>query len=62
MKWNIGEFIDDKYIEYKCIHLCLFMHTIQNNTILSVPKSPIEGQASSLFMYKALYIDGTPDH
>ena len=41
---------------FKCIiHLSLFMHTLQNNTILS--KSDI-----FLNKEKALYNDGTPDH
>ena len=39
------------------IHLSLFMHTIQNNTICQAPISPIESQALSLLKYKAL--DGT---
>ena len=39
------------------IHLSLFMHTTQNNTICQVPISPIESQALSLLKYKAL--DGT---
>ena len=45
-----------------CIHLRLFMHTIQNNTFLSSRVSPIEIQVSSALKYKALYVDGTPDH
>ena len=38
------------YYLYKIILFC------------QVPISPIESQASSLLKYKAIYVDGTPDH
>ena len=40
-----------------CTHLSLFIHTVQNNTILaSCQTSPL------MLKHKAFYVDGTPDH